>query len=218
MGPEVMIFVFWMLTFKPAFSLSSFTFIKRLLVPLCFLPSGSGWCHLHIWGYWYFSWQSGFQLVLHSAPHFSCWILHKLNKQGDNKQPWCIPFPTLNQSFVPWLLTINYCLLTCIQVSQEADTVVWYYHLSKNFPQFVVIHTVEGFSIVSEAEVDVFLEFSFFFCDSMDVGNSIWSLLPLTLLNPAWTSRTSQIMYCWSLMWRIWNITLLACEMSAIAW
>ena len=47
MGPDAMIFIFWMLSFKPTFSLSFFTFIKRLLVLLCFLPFG--WCHLHIW-------------------------------------------------------------------------------------------------------------------------------------------------------------------------
>ena len=50
---------------------------------------------------------------------------------------------------------------------------VWYPHLFKNVPQFVVFHTVKGFSIVSEAEVDVFLEFSCFFYDSTDVGNLI---------------------------------------------
>ena len=50
---------------------------------------------------------------------------------------------------------------------------VWYSHLFKNCPQFVVIHTVEGFSVVSKAEVDVFLELSSFFYDSMDVGNLI---------------------------------------------
>ena len=49
---------------------------------------------------------------------------------------------------------------------------VWYSHLFKNFPQFVVIHTVKGFSIVNEAEV-VFLEFSCFFYDPTDVGNLI---------------------------------------------
>ena len=65
----------------------------------------------------------------------------------------------------------NCCFLTCIQVSQEAGKVVWYSHLFKNFPQFVVIHTVKGFNIVSEAEVDVFLEFSCFFYDPIDVGN-----------------------------------------------
>ena len=50
---------------------------------------------------------------------------------------------------------------------------VWYFHLFKNFPQFVVIHTVKGFSVVNEAEVDVFLEFPCFFYDPADVGNLI---------------------------------------------
>ena len=67
----------------------------------------------------------------------------------------------------------NCCFLTCIQVFQEAGKVVWYSHLFKNFPQFVMIHTVKGFSIVNEAEVNVFLEFSCFFHDPMDVGNLI---------------------------------------------
>ena len=51
--------------------------------------------------------------------------------------------------------------------------VVWCSHLSKNFPQFIVIHVVKGFSVVSETEVDVFLKFSSVFDDSMDVGNLI---------------------------------------------
>ena len=50
---------------------------------------------------------------------------------------------------------------------------VWYSHLFKNFPQVVVIHTVKGFSVVNEAEIDVFLEFSCFFYDPTDVGNLI---------------------------------------------
>ena len=53
----------------------------------------------------------------------------------------------------------NCCFLTCIQVSQEACQVVWYSHLVKSFPQFVLIHTVKDFSVVNEAEVDAFLEF-----------------------------------------------------------
>ena len=52
----------------------------------------------------------------------------------------------------------NCCYLTCIQISQEAGQVVWYSHLFQSFPQFVVIHTVKGFGVVSKAEVDVFLE------------------------------------------------------------
>ena len=50
---------------------------------------------------------------------------------------------------------------------------VWYSHLSQNFPQFIVIHTVKGFGIVNKAEIDVFLELSRFFDNSMDVGNLI---------------------------------------------
>ena len=67
----------------------------------------------------------------------------------------------------------NCCFLTWIQISQEAGQVVWYSHLLKNFPQFVVIHTVKGFGIVNEAEVDIFLELSWFFYDPTDVGNLI---------------------------------------------
>ena len=67
----------------------------------------------------------------------------------------------------------NCCFLTCIQVSQEADQVVWYSHLSQNFPQLIVIHTVKDFGIVNTAEIDVFLEFSCFFHDPVDVGNLI---------------------------------------------
>ena len=60
----------------------------------------------------------------------------------------------------------NCCFLIYMQVSQEAGKVVWYSHLFKNFPQFVVIHAVKGFGVLNKAEVDVFLEFSCFFCDS----------------------------------------------------
>ena len=63
--------------------------------------------------------------------------------------------------------------MTCIQISQEADQVVWYSYLFKNFPQFVVIHAVQGFGIVNKAEIDIFLELSCFFNDPMDVGNLI---------------------------------------------
>ena len=59
---------------------------------------------------------------------------------------------------------------------------VWYSHLFKNFPQFVVIHTVKVFGIVNKAEVGIFLELSCHFDDSMDVGNLI--LVPLPFLNP----------------------------------
>ena len=88
----------------------------------------------------------------------------------------------------------------------------------KNFPQFVVIHTVKGFGVVNKAEVDVFLELScFFFDDPTDVDSlisgssafsetnlNIWKFTVRVLLNPGFR--------------RILSITLLACEMSAIVW
>ena len=76
---------------------------------------------------------------------------------------------------------------------------VWYSHLLKNFPQFVVIHTVKGFGIVNKAEVDVFLVFSCFFDDPADVGNlisgssafsksslNIWKFMVHVLFVEAW--------------------------------
>ena len=108
----------------------------------------------------------------------------------------------------------NCCFLTCIQISQEAGQLIWYSHLFKNFPQFVVIHKVKGFGIEYEAEVYVVLELSRFFDDPVDVGNlisgssvfskyslNIWKFMVHKLLKPAW---------------RILSIALLAWEISAI--
>ena len=91
----------------------------------------------------------------------------------------------------------NYRFLTCIQIFQEAGQVVWYSHLFKNFPQFVVIHPVKDFGIVNKAEVDVFSGTFLLFDDSTDVGNlicgsssfsksrlDIWKLTVHALLKP----------------------------------
>ena len=110
----------------------------------------------------------------------------------------------------------NCCFLTVIQISQEADKVVWYPHLFKNVPQFVVVHTVKGFFIVNKAEVDVFWNSTGLLMIQWVLG--IWSLVPLPFLNPSWTSGSSRFTYCWSLAWRILSITLLAYGMSAIVW
>ena len=92
---------------------------------------------------------------------------YKLNKQGDNIQPWHTPFPILNQSVVPCLvLTVASWPAYRFHRRQVS-------HLLKDFPQFVVIHTVKVFSVINEAEVDVFLEFSCFFHDPINVGNLI---------------------------------------------
>ena len=112
--------------------------------------------------------------------------------------------------------SVNCCLLTCMQISQEAGKVVWYSHLLNNFPQFVVNHTVRGFGIVNKAEVDVFLELSCFFDDPTDVGNLISGSSAFSRSNC--TSGSLWFMYYWSLTWEILSITLLACEMSTIVW
>ena len=108
----------------------------------------------------------------------------------------------------------NCCFLTCIQISQESGQVFWHSHLLKNFPQFVVIHTVKGFGIVNKAEIDVFLELSCFFHDPADVGNLISgsSAFSKTSLNV----REFTVHVLLKPAWRILSITLLACEMSAI--
>ena len=75
--------------------------------------------------------------------------------------------------------------------------VVWYSHLFKNFPHYVVIHTVKGFGIINKAEIDVFLELSCFFDDTTDIGNlisgssafpksslNIWNFMVHVLLKP----------------------------------
>ena len=89
------------------------------------------------------------------------------------------------------------CFLTWVQVSQEGGQVVWYSHLFQNFSQFIVIHTVKGFGIVNKAEIDVFLELSWFFNYPANVGNlisgssafsksslSIWKFSVHVLLKP----------------------------------
>ena len=156
-GQDAMIFVFLMLSFKPTFSLSTFTFIKRLLSSsslsairvvssahmrlLIFLPA--------IW----------IPACASSRPAFHMmYSAYKLNKQGDNIQPWLLSQFGTSLSF--YVRFSNCCFLTCRQISQEAGQVAWYSHFFQNFPQFIVIHTVKGFSIDNEA--GIFLEFRIF--------------------------------------------------------
>ena len=96
------------------------------------------------------------------------------------------------------LFHVQFCYsLTCMQMCQEAGQVVWYSHLFKNFPQFIVIHTVKAFGIVNKAEIDVFLELSCFFDDPAEIGNltsgssaffktslNIWKFTVHVLLKP----------------------------------
>ena len=109
-GPDAMIFVFWMLSFKAGFHPPLSPSSTGSLVPLHFLPSKS--YHLPIWGCWYFSWQSWFQLVLLLVLvwHFVWCTLHMLNKQVTIYKPWCTSFLILNQFVVPCsVLTVASC-------------------------------------------------------------------------------------------------------------
>ena len=78
-------------------------------------------------------------------------------------------FPNLEQLRCS-MCGFNCYFLACIQISQEAGKVLWYLHLFKYFSQFVVIHTIKGFSVVNDAEVDAFLEHSCSLYDPTDVG------------------------------------------------
>ena len=177
-----MILVFWMLSFKPTFPLSSFTFIKRLfssslsairvvssaylrlliflpaiLIPVCASSSPAYWATAQI-------------STLKRTPKM--YSAYKLNKQGDKYTALTYSFSYL-ESVCCSMSSSNCCFLTCIQVSQEADQVVWYPHLLQSFPQFIVIHIVKGVNIVNKAEIDVFLKLSCFFDDPVNVSNLI---------------------------------------------
>ena len=153
MGPDAMIFIFWMLSFKPTFSLSSFTFIKKLL-------SSSSLSAIRVVSSTYLRLLMFLPAILIPACASSSQAFHmmysayKLNKQGDYIQPWHAPLSIFNQSVVPCQVLTDASWFAT--VSQEAGKVVWYPHLLNNFPQFVVIHTVKAFSTVNEAEVDFF--------------------------------------------------------------
>ena len=142
---DAMILVFWMLSFKPFFSLCSFTFIKRLF-------SSSLLSAIRVVSPVYQRLLIFFLAILIPACASSSLAFHmmysswKLNKPGDNIHPWH-SFPNL-ESVCCSMSSPNCCFLTCIQSSQEAGKVVWYSHLLKNFPQFIVIHTVKAFGIV----------------------------------------------------------------------
>ena len=138
MGPDAMILVFWMLSFKTTFSLSSFTFIKKLFsssLLSAIRVESSAYPKLLIF-------LPAFLIpaCASSSPAFHMmYSAYKLNKQDNCIEPWCTPFLIWNQSVVPYL--VNYFFLTCIQISQEAGQVVWYSHLFKNFPVCCDPHT-----------------------------------------------------------------------------
>ena len=120
---------------------------------------------------------------------------YKLNKQGDNIQPWCTPFPIWNHSVVPRpVLTVASWPAYRFLKRQVRWSGI---PISFRIFQFIVIHTVKGCGIVNKAEIDVFLELSGFFDDPADVGNlisgssafsktslNIWNFMVHILLKP----------------------------------
>ena len=134
MGPDSMILVFWMLSLKPAYSLSSFTFIKRLF-------SSSSLSAIRVVSSAYLKLLISLPAILIAAYASSSLAFHmmysayELNKQDDIIQPWCTPLLIWSHSLV--YVGSNGCFLTCIQVSQEAGKVIWYSHLLKNFHSLV---------------------------------------------------------------------------------
>ena len=152
-----------------------------------------------------------------SLPFCMC-SAYKLNKQGDNIQPWHTPFPIWIQSVVPCpVLTVASCPAYRFHRRQIRWSGI---PLSWRIFQFNVIHTVKGFSVVNEAETDVFMEFSCFFNDPTDVQNLIsgssafsksslyiWKFLVHVLLKPG--LEDSEVCDQKSHSWRIqpnWKI------------
>ena len=210
MGPDAMILVFWMLSFKPTFSLSTFTFIKRFF---SFSLSAirvvsSAYLRLLI-----FLLPILIPVCASSSPAFHTYSSYKLNKQGDNIQPWSTPFPIWYESVIRCtVLTVaSWPAYRFLRRQVRWSGIL----ILKNFAQFVAIHTVKGIGIVNEAEVDFFFFNSAAFL-MIQRMLAICSLVPLPFLNPTWTSGSSQCTHWWSLACRILNITLLLCEMNAI--
>ena len=169
MGPDATVLVFWMLSFKPAFSLSSFTLIKRLFSssPLSAIRVVSS-AYLRL-----FIFLPAILIPAYASSSPACHMMYfayKLNKQGDNMQPWCAPFPIWNQSVIPCpvLIVASWPAYRFLRRQVRWSDIP----ISLRIFQFVLIHTVKGFSIVNE-EVYVFLEFSCFVYDPVDVGNLI---------------------------------------------
>ena len=161
-GLDTMISYFLMLIFKPTFSFYFFTLIRRFFSSSSLSPIrvvSSAYLSLLI-----FLPENLIPSCASSSTAFHIMFsAYKLNKQGDNLQPIVL----LSQFWTSQLFPVRFWLLLLnpIQVSQETGKVVWYFHLFKNFPQFVMIHTVKDFSLVNEAEVDFFwnsLAFSMF--------------------------------------------------------
>ena len=171
------------------------------------------WYYLHIWGCWYFSWQSGFQLWF-IQPGISCDVLCiKVKWTGWQYTALTYSFPNFEPVHCS-MYGSNRCFLHIIQVSQE--TVRW-----SSIPiSWRIFHSwlwsTQSKALASSMkwkQMVLWNSLAFFMIQEI---LAIWFLFPLPFLNPVCTSGISGFTYCWSLAWRILNIILLACEMSTI--
>ena len=224
MGPDAMILVFWMLSFKPTFSLSSFTLIKRLF-------SSSSLSAIRVVSSAYL-WLLIFLLAIlipacaSSSPEFlMMYSAYKLNRQDDNIQPWCTPFPIWNHSVVPCpVLTVAFWPAYRFLKRQIRWSAI---PISLRIFLFVVSHTVKGFGIVNKADIDVFLELSCFFNNPVDAGNlisgssvfsksslKIWKFMVHVLLKPGLKNFEDNFASIWDecncvVVWAFFGIAFL---------
>ena len=195
MGPDAMILVFWMLSFKAAFSLSSFTLIKKLF-------SSSLLSAIRVVSFAYLRLLIFLLAILIPTcasfrPAFHMmYSVYKSNYQGNNIQPCCTPFPNLNQSVTPGLvLTVaSWSAYRFLRRQVRWSGIPIFLRISHS----LLWSTVKGFNIVNAKEVDfIFLEFPLFFYDPLNVGNLIsgssafsksslyiWNFLVHILLKP----------------------------------
>ena len=168
MGPDAMILVFWMLSFMPTFSLSSFNFTTRLF-------SSSLLSAIRVVSSAYLRLLIFLPAILIPIYASSSLAFHmkypanKLNKQDDNIQPWHTPFSILNQFVVP--CPVLTCFLTCIHVSPEAGKVVWCSISLRIFPNLLWFTQSKALAQSVKQMWTFFLEFSCFFFYSMDFGH-----------------------------------------------
>ena len=206
MGPDAMILVFWMLSFKPTFSLSSFTFIKRLF-------SSSLLSAIRVVSSAYLKLLTFLLAILIpacacSTPAFlMMYYAYKLNKQGDNIQPWHTSFPIWNQSVVPCpVLTVSswpaYRFLK--RQVRSSGIPISSVHCDPNSRR--LWHSQQSRNSCFSKTLLLYWWWML----------AIWSLVPLSFLKPAWISGSSWFIYFWRLVWRILSITLSVCEMSEI--
>ena len=223
MESDAMILIFWVLSYRPRFSLSSFTLIKRFLSSSSLSDIGV----ISVYMRWLMFFMEILILACDSSSLAFCmmYFAYKLNKQDDNIQPWHTPFLILNHSHVPWkvLIVASWPAFRFLRRQVKWSSIP----TSSRIFQFIVIHSIKGFSIVSETEVVVFLEFPCFFYDPVDVGNlisgssafsksslNIWKFTVHVLLKPGLKDFEHYLASLWNehnctVVWTLFVIALL---------